>query len=162
MALVTDNEKIIASPEFGVSLVLRMKNTFDFEPIVWTMLRYNQDMERSDALSRLDAFIQWFSLIPTVESGCWYVMLETPVEDAFHSFVLNTRVYADFCDQFLGHFFHHDPAPEEAPDQFVRESAEYTVAMLQSNFKENLNPLLQDWVRQVKDGTFKVACVNCD
>lgn len=32
-----------------------------------------------------------------------------PIDEMWHNFILYTRDYADFCNNFFGHFIHHEP-----------------------------------------------------
>jgi hypothetical protein len=151
---------VASSLATGPALFERMQTEFDFEPVIWTMMRYDEKQTRERATELLNSFLQWFSLIPLIEPGETYVMLKTPVEEAFHSFVLNTRAYKQFCDTFLGYFFHHDPITEErAPE--MQGGIRYTVELLEKYYGESLLPPLRDWRRQLNDGSARIACVGC-
>lgn len=145
----------------GSELYRMMKEDFDASPIIWTMRRYNSSLGADEAAARFEAFLQWVALVPSVPQDNWYVMLESPVEDAFHSFVLNTRQYDAFCEKFLGQFFHHDPMPDQVSPNVVYEAAAYTIGLLEDAYGPTLTPYLQDWRKQLTDGTFRVACVKC-
>lgn len=144
---------------YGQSLYQEMLDNFDFSQITWTMTRYNKEMTTEEAKELLHAFLQWFALIPTNNSGHYVIMLETPVEEAFHAFVLNTALYQKFCEQFLGFFFHHTPLREETGPQ-IEAAVRYTVELLEQHYGENLHPALQRWREQLDAGTYKVACVG--
>jgi len=39
------------------------------------------------------------------------------IDEAWHNFILFTKDYADFCEEFFGHFIHHRPHyPGDKPD----------------------------------------------
>lgn len=143
----------------GHALYDRMRTDFDYSQIVWTMLRYNDGVSRERAEALLDAFLQWVSLVPLNTPEAYVVMFKTPVEEAFHSFVLNTRLYDQFCNRFLGAFFHHDPLTEETGAE-VEGLARYTVKLLEQEFGPSLHPELREWETQLSEGTYKVACVG--
>lgn len=143
----------------GKPLYNRMKAEFDFGQILWTMARYNQNMSKEEAERLLDAFLQWVSIVPLKEDGAYVTMFQTPVEEAFHCFVLNTRLYKKFCEEFLGFFFHHDPLVQEPGEAIVR-AAQFTVEKLEEHFGKDLNPELKKWREQFDAGTYTVACVG--
>lgn len=144
----------------GPELFDRMKLHFDYEQILWTMMRYDENQTRERATELLDSFLQWFSLLPAIQPGGTYVMLKTPVEEAFHAFVLNTRLYQEFCQQFLGTFFHHDPVTEERAPELV-DGIRYTVELLEKTYGNELLPPLREWRNQLDAGTAQIACVGC-
>ncbi len=144
----------------GRELYCRMLSEFDYGPVVWTMTRYNEGMQKEEAFRLVKAFLQWVSLVPIVEASETYVMLKTPVEEAFHSFVLNTRAYEAFCSKFLGSFFHHDPLFEESAPQ-MNKAIEYTVRRLEQEYGDELEPALRDWRTLLNEGLARAACVGC-
>lgn len=144
----------------GPQLFNRMLQEFDYGPIIWTMMRYDERQTEESSTSLLNSFLQWISLVPAIEPGNTYVMLKTPVEEAFHSFVLNTRHYGAFCEKFLGYFFHHDPVTEERAPQMVN-GIRYTVELLERYYGESLLQPLRDWRGLLNEGTATIACVGC-
>lgn len=148
---------------YGQELYKEMKLNFDYSQITWTMTRYNKSITDDKAEELLDAFLQWVSVVPAIEIGeaNTFVMLETPIEEAFHSFVLNTKLYQEFCDKFLGFFFHHNPLKEETGPQ-IDAGVRYTVELLEKCHGTNLHPLLKEWRGLLENGTYKVACVKCN
>jgi hypothetical protein len=40
------------------------------------------------------------------------------VDDAWHTFILFTRDYADYCDRRFGRFIHHEPTEAKDPDAY--------------------------------------------
>jgi hypothetical protein len=44
-------------------------------------------------------------------------MFSRHVDHVWHTCLLFSRLYADYCDQAFGHFFHHDPATEPRLDR---------------------------------------------
>lgn len=141
----------------GKPLYHEMTKGFNYSQITWTMRRYNPDMTEDRADELLDAFLQWISLAPLNTKDRWITMFQTDVEEAFHCFVLNTRLYNDFCQEFLGFFFHHDPLVEESGPE-IEAAALFTLSSLENSFGEALNPELQEWRRQFDAGDYKVAC----
>jgi hypothetical protein len=149
----------VQEAQYGKPLYDEMRSGFDYSQIIWTMRRYNEDMTETRAHELLDAFLQWISLAPLNTRERWITMFKTDVEEAFHCFVLNTRLYKEFCQQFLGFFFHHDPLVEEAGPE-IEAAAKFTVETLEECFGPGLNPELKDWRRQFDAGDYKVACAG--
>jgi hypothetical protein len=150
------DERVLAGPE----LYDQMQRDFDYGPVIWTMMRYDERQTKESSNSLLNSFLQWIALVPAIETGKTYVMLKTPVEEAFHSFVLNTRHYGAFCERFLGYFFHHDPVTEERAPQ-MQGGVRYTVELLEKHYGDSLLQPLREWRRQLDDGSAQIACVGC-
>ena len=146
---------------YGKPLYEEMCRNFDFSQITWTMRRYNSEMTQERADELLDAFLQWISLAPlnSKEKDQWVTMFKTDVEEAFHCFVLNTRLYNEFCEKFLGFFFHHDPLIEESGPE-IEAAAAFTIDTLEFSFGDTLSPELKKWRKQFDDGSYEVACAG--
>lgn len=154
---MTTNASAPATIVYGKPLYDRMKSGFDYSQILWTMSRYNPAMSKDEAGRLLDAFLQWISIVPLNDANQFVTMFQTPVEEAFHCFVLNTRLYKQFCEQYLGFFFHHDPLVQEEGEEIAR-AARFTVEKLEEAFGEDLSPELKAWRVQFDSGNYKVAC----
>lgn len=48
------------------------------------------------------------------------------MDDMWHTFILFTKDYMEFCNQFFGHFIHHNPAEEEAVFEAEKVEIELT------------------------------------
>jgi len=143
----------------GKILYREMKDNFDYSQISWTIRRYTPSITEAEADNMIDAFLQWIALTPRNTMELYMVMFKTPVEEAFHNFVLNTRIYGQFCEKFLGYFFHHDPMVQETGPE-VEKIARFTVEQLEKTYGGELNPLLKDWRRQFDNGTYHIACAG--
>lgn len=63
-------------------------------------------------------------------------MYSRTVDEMWHSFILYTEQYADFCDEFCGKFMHHAPCtPEQLQTEDLTGFAEF-VALYESYFGE--------------------------
>ncbi|WP_421787909.1 hypothetical protein [Hyphobacterium sp.] len=145
--------------KFGKPLYDEMQIGFDYSQITWTMQRYNPEMSKERADELLDAFLQWISLSPMNTKDRWITMFKTDVEEAFHCFVLNTRLYKEFCARYLNFFFHHDPLIEESGPE-IEEAARFTVESLEDTFGPSLNPELRRWRTLFDSGEYEVACAG--
>ncbi|MBA2657861.1 MAG: hypothetical protein H0U70_12905 [Tatlockia sp.] len=110
--------------------------------------RYEQDyllnhLRGDEALSELIKFL-WLSkkhegdklLSPNDNKLKFVCGIPEELDDMWHTFILFTKDYAEFCAENFGHFIHHAP---------TSESERLTVDLSQSNFslyfdyvKENL------------------------
>ena len=149
----------LLKPRVGRPLYVQMRKDFDYAQIIWTIQRYNPEITRDRAESLLDAFLQWVSLVPLNRDGKFITMFQSPVEEAFHCFVLNTRLYASFCERFFGFFFHYDPLVEESGPE-IEEAARFTLDTLESQFGDELHEELRQWRCDFDAGTYKVACAG--
>ena len=65
--------------------------------------------EDKDYIMAINGFMQYMKLIkdhPTNEVNMW----SKSVDFVWHSFILNTRAYMDFCEDYFGKFVHHTPS----------------------------------------------------
>lgn len=88
---------------------LRFIERYEFPPALSTKLR-----ERHPQLSTgqsglvLDALRQWF-VVSAHAKGDMIAMPSRVVDDAWHEFILMTRLYHTFCQKAFGHYLHHTP-----------------------------------------------------
>lgn len=143
----------------GKDLVARMRQEFDYAPVIRTAIREGGVADAQQAEALLEAFRQWFSLLPILEPGSGYVMFKSDVDSVFHAFVLNTKLYREFCYKFLGEFIDHSPIAEDVAETMpLEEYATYTVNFLEKHFGEDLAPALRKWRVQLEEGTWEVSC----
>ncbi len=132
----------------GRELYVEMKHSFDFTPVIETALREKKSLTKQEALERMDAFLQWFSLIPQASKEKPLQMLGS-VDPLWHAFVLNTKLYRDFCQKFAGEFIDHDPLDPFKSDLPKKEYATFTLALLEKEFGTDLKPVLRDLSQNV-------------
>jgi hypothetical protein len=127
------------------------------------MRRGNPQLIGRRADEALEGLLQWLAghaAAPHHEQS--YVMLLGDVDEAFHAFILNTRLYMRFCKEHVGFFIHHTPADEElAAELQANGSLRYTVNFLEDAFGESLSPSLCDWCDGVRSGRLGAAAVSC-
>ena len=143
---------------YGQKLYNKMKKGFDFEPVIKLALREKWFKTKEEAEDKLDAFLQWFSLIPTSRpNGLAYAMLISPVDSVFHAFLLNTKLYREFCGKYAGKYVDHSPENDSRNPKFG-PSVKYTINLLEKNFGDNLHPSLAEWKNQLKNGSWELSC----
>lgn len=129
---------------------------FDCTPIISTALSENPKLEKQAAKEQMDALLQWFALVPEVENGRTLQMLRS-TDRLWHAFILNTRIYRDFCNRFMGFYVDHDPIEAKNPKAEKREYADYTLRLLKKEFGEAINPHLTQLKEDVTCCFFKPA-----
>lgn len=131
----------------------------DFSSVIRTMTN-DMGFTPEDAQYQLEAFIQWFSCIPSVAPGAVYTMLKVPVDEVFHACVLDTAFYRTFTNEILGEFLDHTPIDKETVD-VLDEGVRYTVKLLEETYGDELHPALAEWRQLLDSGTYVVSCVSC-
>jgi hypothetical protein len=107
---------IPASSTRPVSLedVLRYRH-----PAVVQRYATEQHASPAEAEDVFHAMLKWLylcyrSMIASPEAvGCAMTVEIAKIDDMWHTFILFTRDYAEFCDRYFGVFVHHTPTPEE-------------------------------------------------
>ena len=135
----------------------------DLSAVRGLMLRENPQLTNREVEESIEGMLQWLAghaSAPHNEKS--YVMLFGPVDEAFHSFILNTRLYMRFCKEEVGFFIHHTPVEEELAAELVADgSLEYTVNFLDEAFGEKLSPALRVWCEGVRSGKLGASAVSC-
>lgn len=124
----------------ALTLYERMRAEFDYEP-VYRVAEREYGLDREKAQEMLDAFLQWFSLIPFVARGSSLQMLGS-VDRIWHSFILNMRLYENFCRSFVGDIVYHDALDPDNTDEPKEGYARSTVALLRQMFGDKVHPEL--------------------
>lgn len=97
-------EKSLAKVQTNNILSWEVVNTYHYEDIVQKLMQENS-LDRPQALVLFDDTKKFLFLCNK------YVGLSPTkaLDDGWHTFVLFTREYADFCQRYLGKFIHHVP-----------------------------------------------------
>jgi len=136
------------SPQTPLERYVEMKAMMPMEKLVVTTRRFNPELSEEEVLPRADALAQWLASIPeALKEGRWFQMIET-IDVVWHSFILHTKDYADFCQHFYGGFLHHDPPMDFVEDRTAY--ADYTLNKIRRAFGDQINPLLEDLSADVK------------
>jgi uncharacterized DUF497 family protein len=96
---------------------LEKARAFDMRPVVRRFMnKRGVSLER--ALAVADEMLRYLSLCAVEPDGEWTITGE--VDEMWHTFVLFTQRYSEFCQAISGRFIHHVPGEE----QFVTPEAE--------------------------------------
>lgn len=69
------------------------------------------------------------------------------IDDMWHTFILFTKNYADFCDKFFGEFIHHQPMSEE--DKMPLDQFEVDLRRYLSYVYDNLGEdIVRNWFKE--------------
>lgn len=84
--------------------------------------RYAMDFEVSheEAKRRFDAFKE-FMVVCAVKPGP--KVTSDPIDMMWHTFLLFTRDYKEFCEQYLGRFINHEPFEDANPSTYLETRA---------------------------------------
>jgi hypothetical protein len=126
---------------YGEKLVRLLELNVDFLPVVRTAV-IDLGMPTPDrALYALDAFLQWFSVIPMSRRIEHYVMLRGDVDQMWHSMILNTALYRNICTRYIGRFIDHYSNLGCPRASWVLD----TVGLLAAEFRTALHPIFLEW-----------------
>ena len=127
--------------QYALDLYRRMRAT-DFAPILQTAMREPGAPTQEELNSLLDAFLQWFSLIPEALDGKPLQMLES-VDRIWHAMILNTAFYRRFCDEFIGEYVDHNPMDVTQNTRAMKMAyADHTLVLLKRTYGIRVHPAL--------------------
>lgn len=94
-------------PNDNFQEVFNKIDSYDFSRI---STKYQQVHETSEkeAVEVLEELKKWFTLC-AVNPGRKY-HIGSRIDDMWHVFILFTKDYAEFCEQRIGFFLHHEPS----------------------------------------------------
>lgn len=157
------------SPECKRPRKISAKECFDemmldanFGDVSGFMQRENPSLSDLACSEALKALIQWLAAHAVKPATQPIVMLHGPVDLAWHSFIMHTKLYENFCDDYVGYFIHHTPLNEQKADVYkVQGAVRDTVRYLQACFGNDLHPLLVEWVKSAENGDIPISAVSC-
>lgn len=126
--------------EKAQELYSRMKRK-DFSAIIDTAVRECGVKTRDRAEKLLDAFLQWFALIPEAVPTQPLQMLRS-VDRIWHAMILNTAFYREFCNEFVGGFVDHNPLDVVRDASGKRTYADHTLMLVERTYGEGANAAL--------------------
>jgi hypothetical protein len=96
---------------------------FPMEPV---LERYASDYLASlEDAKTLERELKRYLILCALYPNQRYVM-GGPVDDLWHTFLLFTQLYVEFCEQVAGRFIHHVPAdPYDGPAKLLKWEREY-------------------------------------
>ena len=143
--------------------IYREMMSFDITPARSLMKRENPNLSDDEVEHAMKGLLQWLAghaAAPHNQQA--YVMLLGPVDEAFHAFILNTRLYMRFCRDHVGFFIHHTPVETELAAKLEADgSLHYTVDFLETEFGDTLSPQLRAWCDGVRSGELSATAVSC-
>ncbi len=131
----------------GKTLYHSMQHAFDYAPVLDTAVR-ESGISREEAASLFDGLLQWLSVIPSARNG-QPVQMVGSIDQLWHAFVLNTKLYRTFCDRFFGRHIDHDPLDRFDQELSKKQYARFTLATLRQEFGDDVHPAFVDLAQQV-------------
>jgi hypothetical protein len=125
----------------GKNLVQRLEADIDFLLVVRTAVIDCGVETAEKAMSAVDGFLQWFSVIPISDRIDHYIMMRGDVDRVWHAAILNTALYRQICTRYLGRFVHHESNLGCPRAGWVLE----TVDLLEKEFGTDLHPEFLAW-----------------
>jgi hypothetical protein len=104
--------------------------------------------------------IKRFLLVCALNNTGKPIGMAGPIDELWHTFILFTREYADFCDKVAGRFLHHAPAvPGDG-----RRKLQPGYARFRDLYAELFNelPSVDYWPSTAPTGSTKPACPDAD
>lgn len=126
----------------GLELYKQMREDFDFTTVIETAVRELDVPTYEKAEELMDAFLQWFSLIPMLGENDALQMLRS-VDKLWHAFILNTKLYREFCHEYVGSYIDHDPTEVTNTELPKEKYAAFTLKLLKEQFGNRVQPSLQ-------------------
>lgn len=104
--------------------------------------------------------IKRFLLVCALNTTGKPVGMAGPVDELWHTFILFTQEYADFCEQVAGRFLHHAPA---VPGD-ERRKLQSSYGVFQAGYAELFGelPSIEFWPSVVPSGSTAPACPDAD
>lgn len=125
-----------------LSLFQKMKEE-DLGPIIQNVC-VEHGISQHQAEELLEAFLQWFSLIPSLTKGKALQMLAS-VDKIWHSMILHTKFYRTFCKKYIGYYVDHNPLDVKGNSlELKNEYANTTLTMLDESFGDQAHPELKN------------------
>lgn len=112
MVADTDARPLGVRPELVLTAAqrqtLQVLQDFDLSPVRERVLR-DALMPPGWVDEAILEFRRYFGL-RVVEEDARYFMFSKPVDNIWHTCLLFSRLYAQYCQEAFGHFVHHEPA----------------------------------------------------
>jgi hypothetical protein len=124
-------------------LTLQRLQDYDLSPVRERLMRDGQVPSHlvDEAMLEFRRYVGLHYLVP-----CPRLMFSDHVDHVWHTFLLFSRLYADFCQLVLGHFFHHDPIMGPDPDRASK------LAEFRGAYEQLFGPVGHLWHRGVGCG----------
>jgi hypothetical protein len=122
---------VLASAESGINLNIGLQHKGLIDEDLWTRMTKrimrDENVEMSLAQRIMDQALGFLYLC-AIDPGHSYS--PTPMVDiGWHTFILYTKPYMDFCERVAGHYIHHAPSDEEGVDYGTGNAARTVEAM---------------------------------
>ena len=118
-----------------------MRGQVPRKQIAFLVSREHPELSQKTIDDRIDALLQWLAAIPLAKAEAKGLQMVESIDVVWHAFILHTKEYAAFCQQFLGRFVHHMPPSEFDSDR--TEDASYTLATIRGAFGVHTHPELE-------------------
>lgn len=111
----------MSSSEFTLEKVLEYRNADVVDNFCATFA-----LPRDEAEVLFQDVLRWLWLSNKAHESHTAMFVDPTMQlfdEMWHTFILFTRDYAEFCEKYIGHFCHHDPMRQGARDEHERRVA---------------------------------------
>jgi hypothetical protein len=103
---------------------------------------------------------RYLELVTASKNG--YSCLSPIVDDFWHNMVLNTEIYADFCQKTYDKFIHHIPESYKTVEDFNLSRSSYKQFLIDYESKFSESPPEWIWPKEFELTTTEGGCVGCN
>ena len=107
-----DHSKIEAVTKYSLPQVIIRRCQKDFNYSDQDMILLERELKR-------------FLILGIINDGATFGMYSKDVDNLWHTFILFTKEYAQFCNKFAGKFIHHVPVTEDSVDDKLEMHNEF-------------------------------------
>lgn len=133
------------------------KKRFDFAPLVQ---RYAKEygLNQEESQEHIDEMCRFLCLAGSTRSS--YSMMG-PVDHAWHTFILFTKMYSDFCNEIAGKYIHHNPGEilTGTRDSYV---GGYNNLLADYERAFGTNPPPHIWPQITATAADDISCISCN
>lgn len=128
-------------------------------PMQVILERCKEDHGYTDAdMSIIEREFKRFMILSIVSEDGGPGMFNQDVDNLWHTFLLFTKEYADFCEKCSGRFIHHAPKPSmtTTPEkaEFIHEYFLSFVDSYEKTFAEEIHPI---WLLDMSEDIMKAS-----
>jgi hypothetical protein len=144
----------------SVAEIVKRAEEFPIDDVIACYAReegISLDVARRHAVE-LKRFLALHAINPEKRYG-----MRGPLDELWHTFLLFSKTYQDFCNTVAGRFIHHIPSPATAP-QPIGSLDEYSAFLEDYKLAYQAEPPAELWPRQLgKQGSpnFCAGCEGC-
>lgn len=146
----------MSTGDFTLAAVLEYRNADVVDKFLTTFA-----MPRAEAELLFEDVLRWMWLTTKARAANTRLFIDPKwrlFDEMWHTFVLFTKDYADFCEKYLGHFCHHEPtrkATHAENARRAREEPEVYVQALRKDYTALITLVVNEFGEEVATRWFE-------